>query len=268
MSEYYAVERSGDSLAHYGVRGMKWGVKKARSTGNAAALGRQFRKAEKKLAKLEKRGASGKKYAKRAAKLATGAALAGGLAAAGTAGIGKGLQKLSTLGINGKGLNKFKNVRKAVNEAGKAVEKWGKGTTRTGITRNHNGITQELHLKNGGAARLAAGVAGAGLAGAAGYNAIRAATAKKNRQKAANFKAEMNKAFAGTKYANKAGTSSTSKKKERKYFTKDDFKSAAKNAVLGGALMGPSAVNYSVSKKAANSVSGNKPRHGAKRSKR
>ena len=52
----YAVERDGAYLAHYGIKGMKWGVRKARERGNDRALGRQYRKAAKKLAKLEKRG--------------------------------------------------------------------------------------------------------------------------------------------------------------------------------------------------------------------
>lgn len=55
MSEYYAVERTGFSLQHYGVKGMKWGVRKAIQKGGARGerkLARQYAKAQKKLAKL------------------------------------------------------------------------------------------------------------------------------------------------------------------------------------------------------------------------
>ena len=48
----YAVERSDEYLAHYGIRGMKWGVRRAIKSGNSARLGRQYAKAQKKLAKL------------------------------------------------------------------------------------------------------------------------------------------------------------------------------------------------------------------------
>lgn len=98
-NEYmYAIERNGDYLAHYGVRGMKWGVRKAIERGNSRALSRQYAKAQKKLAKLEKRAANGKKYAKRAAALGAGAAAAGGLAAAGTAGISSAMTKIGAHG--------------------------------------------------------------------------------------------------------------------------------------------------------------------------
>ena len=52
----YAIERSDEYLAHYGVRGMRWGVRKAREMGGArgaARLSKQYAKAQKKLAKLE-----------------------------------------------------------------------------------------------------------------------------------------------------------------------------------------------------------------------
>ena len=56
MSEYYAVVRFGDNhLAHYGVKGMKWGVRKAIERGDDKALGRQYKKAMKKLNKLNKK---------------------------------------------------------------------------------------------------------------------------------------------------------------------------------------------------------------------
>lgn len=55
MSEYYAVHRSEDHLQHYGVKGMKWGVRKALASGDSRKLNRQYRKAQKKLDKLNKR---------------------------------------------------------------------------------------------------------------------------------------------------------------------------------------------------------------------
>ena len=65
--------------------------------------------------------------------------------------------------------------------------------------------------------RIGAGVAGAGLLGAAAYNAYRARTSGKAAQKAQQFRSEMNKAFAGTQYANGGkGSSGGSKKRRRR----------------------------------------------------
>jgi hypothetical protein len=52
MSEYYAVIRSTDHLAHYGVKGMKWGVRRAIERGNTRALSRHYNRAARKLEKL------------------------------------------------------------------------------------------------------------------------------------------------------------------------------------------------------------------------
>lgn len=51
---YYGITRSDEYLAHYGVKGMKWGVRKAIEKGDSKALKRHYEKAAKKLAKLKK----------------------------------------------------------------------------------------------------------------------------------------------------------------------------------------------------------------------
>lgn len=53
MAEYYAVERTNAYLAHYGIKGMKWGVRKAIERGSDRGLARQYKKASRKLAKLQ-----------------------------------------------------------------------------------------------------------------------------------------------------------------------------------------------------------------------
>lgn len=55
MPKYYGVQRSGEYLAHYGVKGMKWGVRKAIESGNTARLGRHYAKAQAKLRRLNAR---------------------------------------------------------------------------------------------------------------------------------------------------------------------------------------------------------------------
>ncbi len=90
MSEYYAVIRSTDYLAHYGVKGMKWGVRKAIEKGNMKKLSKHYAKASKKLQKLndrtdvQKQAELSNKYNK-AAKVAGKVGLTGtSLAVAGT----------------------------------------------------------------------------------------------------------------------------------------------------------------------------------------
>lgn len=276
-NEYYGMPTTpnDDYLAHYGIKGMKWGVRKAQSKYGAAAeraLSRQYSKAQRKLAKLEKRAASGKKYAKRAAMLGAGAAAAGGLAAAGTKGVGTALRKSARIvepgaravggamtgagklvgnlanAIPGKqvGMSKFAgrlgaagnrisskavNAGQAMRGAGNSVIAWGAKNTLAksaagkygqlaagkGATFNTEAYKKAYgkigNISNNTLARIGAGAVGAGLAGAAGYNAYRAATTKRAAKKAAQFRAEMNKAFAGTKYANAPRT--PQKKKRR-----------------------------------------------------
>ncbi len=136
----YAIERNDEYLAHYGIRGMKWGVRKAIASGNSARLGRQYAKAQKKLAKLEKRASNSKKYARRAALMGAGAAAAGGLAAAGTGGVaaasrglGKGLHAVGNLaGAYGRTPGKMNPIKRASTSAAVGIHRAANALTRVG----------------------------------------------------------------------------------------------------------------------------------------
>ena len=88
MAQYYAVERSSEYLAHYGVRGMKWGIRRAIQRGDSAALSRQYQKAAKKLSKLSlnaNRGVQQRSYKAAKSRMVRGAAESGAASAALTA---------------------------------------------------------------------------------------------------------------------------------------------------------------------------------------
>ncbi len=258
----YAIERNDEYLAHYGIRGMKWGVRKAIARGNSRALRRQYQKAAKKLAKLDKQAANSKKYWRRAGIMGAGAAVAGGAAALGTQGVGRLVARggdvaatashkvgklltripgtsgaaqaihrtgsaMMTAGGVGKGRGA---IRSAGGSARRAIEQWGKSDSlsraiRTpminGAVSNAGNVAGKGLNKAQGAlrgvsnntiARIGAGAIGAGLAVGAARNAYKAKTAQK---RAAQFRSEMNKAFAGTQYG-KNGNRQGGKKRRRR----------------------------------------------------
>ena len=52
---YYGVTRSEEYLAHYGIKGMKWGVRKAVEKGDKKRLERHYKKANRKLNRLKEK---------------------------------------------------------------------------------------------------------------------------------------------------------------------------------------------------------------------
>lgn len=95
MAKYYGVVRSEEYLSHYGIKGMKWGVQKAKAAGNADALSKQYAKASKKLTKLKNKAdlnyqlEKKKHYSDKAKLAALDTGIAGGYTAARLGGLGQ-----------------------------------------------------------------------------------------------------------------------------------------------------------------------------------
>lgn len=198
-NEYYgaASTPTEDFFAHYGVRGMKWGVTKALHKGTDKALKKEYAKAQKKLSKLKDEADISKQ--KTEIKYHGKKALTSGLA-------GVGLGGLTVAGL--KNLNY--NIANSPYET---------------IT-NKNHTTHIIHpstsAKISGGLTAASALGTVGLLGKSGYHtgmAIRSKykTTSKGHKKAvekySNFRNAVNEAFSGTKYGKK-GVPSTKKRRK------------------------------------------------------
>lgn len=237
MSEYYAVQRSGstDHLAHYGVKGMKWGVRKAVLLGNDRKLRRKFNKAARKLNRLQDKALRSGKYAAKAAAYGTAATGAGALAIGGT-----GLVKNASSGVanlmqmrkailenQGRTGIRYKAYRKAseiLEKGGNKVGEWGKKDTTVlsspkfykdskGQLHAHPRIKNETKINNNTLFRIGAGAAAAGLGAASARNAYIASHGRKYLEKADDWRRAMDESFAGTKYEGQYTRDSRRKKR-------------------------------------------------------
>ena len=231
MSEYYAVIRSTDHLAHYGVKGMHWGVRKAIEKGNAKRLERNYRKAAKKLKKLNEKANVGiqnenaekyNKMAKRSAKI--GAAGFGGLAGL----IGANhlsnlayahhLERASDLSEKAKRASKNYDYVNSVGyaEASKYHDKMAD------TARGYVDDIDRINRRSGIPALLAGvGVAGIGTAAALkakSYAAKKRTTTKGHAKAVAKrdtWQKEMKSAFKGTEYAKLPNQNKPKRRKRR-----------------------------------------------------
>lgn len=119
MAVYYAVIRDSSPLVHYGIKGMHWGVQRAIRRSNKHAWNRQYKKAEKRLHKLEKRAASGARYTRRAVMRGARASGTAGLVLAGMQNPGVLAYKAGVAGYNAYRAANAKN-----GNAAKKAQEW------------------------------------------------------------------------------------------------------------------------------------------------
>lgn len=228
MAKYYGVQRSEEYLMHYGIKGMKWGVRKAIAEGGsrgARRLDRAYKKASKKLAKLN-RNADLNYQAKTAKKYGKIAKVAGSIGAAGL-----GVSGAAHLGQKANWKHFDRELETAMRRTG-AAKKVGGGVQMPSqqefvfdnkLGKQIYGKHYDVHNRLGDTKILSGGVGALGTAVALGTGAKAAiakhrtttgghaaAVAKRN-----EWQREMNKAFAGTKYASGARHSGKRRKNSK-----------------------------------------------------
>lgn len=207
MPEYYAVERTGSSLQHYGVKGMKWGVRKAIEKKNGVRLAKHYAKAVQKLNKLNQRADidTQKTRVKDQLKKAKRSALVG----AGAAAAGLGSEKIT---IPDGHMDVTNHYWTNVNGYGNV----GSGTIHTQIQTHRDPYFHK-------AARLISGAATVGALTKAGVHTAKAIAAKRRTSLVGHAKAvakrdawkkSMQEAFRGTQY-DASGSVRKNKKRRR-----------------------------------------------------
>lgn len=209
MNEYYGVPSTPteDFLAHYGIKGMRWGVRKAIIKGDQKSFDKHFKKAAKKLAKLQDRALYSGKYAAKAAGYGAAAAGVGTLAVGGTGLTSKGIKAVGKV-MQGNKHRLVSKIGKKINDAGEAVNMWGKyDVTKKEVLNRVTGKKEKIKtysnpkgMSNNNKFRIGAGVAALGLGAASARNAYIAANGRKYMDKAEAFKRAMDDSFSGTKY--------------------------------------------------------------------
>lgn len=206
MASYYAVERSGEYLAHYGVKGMQWGVRKAREKKDSKRLDRVYRRAVKKARKLNTKADISRSAQEYKGRMEDAKVM--GLTGAVTAGGPLAIRALS--------------------------RKWNMRTKAAGVA----GIVP-FYYDSETAPNYAAPIGGAML-GYGAYHLGKGLAAKhrttpkghaKAVAKSQNWKSEMKRAFKGTKYASLPGANKLNPGYAYEG-AKDQFKNAALNAAV------------------------------------
>lgn len=226
MAEYYGVTRTSEYLAHYGVKGMRWGVRRAREKNDPKALERQYRKALKKAKKLNTKANIQRSQQEYKGRMADAATL--GITGATVAGAGLGL-RAAQKATNARAIGVMNGIpfdtetmHYATTPIGAALGGWGAYNLGKGLAAKYRTTAK-------GHARAAA--------------------------KAQNFRSEMKKAFKGTKYSGLPGANGMNKA-----YTYEPVKRQLGNAAID-AVTYP---GYSMNRKISREIPENKPRHSTK----
>ena len=248
MAEYYAVERFPEYLMHYGVKGMRWGVQKARKLGlntasGAKKLAEQYSKAQKKLRKLNDRANINKQntIAKKYGKIAK---ISGGIGAGAA---------LSSVGAHHLQKRNWLNEDRAVNALYNKLHPRTDGGIVHLTNNNHQNFISankeagdiyskhlNIHGKLQNAKYITGGIGVAGLAVGA-VTGARALAAKRHTTvgghaaavaKRDAWKREMDRNFSGTRFGKNGSATKLTRqiqKSAKEYLKNEGYKSSGQS---------------------------------------